>query len=64
MIDTFFAEILKQFAPLREKVDDIDDKMVMHKDLSIKFTQDKGKPLATYLPVIKEIDGKEQLVEY
>ena len=28
---------------LREKVDDIDDKITMHKDLSIVFTRDKGK---------------------
>lgn len=43
MIDPFFKYILDEMKPLRDSVLDIDDKIIMHKDLAIVFTRDKGK---------------------
>lgn len=43
MIDPFFKYILDEMKPLRDTVLDIDDKIIMHKDLAIVFTRDKGK---------------------
>lgn len=65
MIDTFFANILEQMKPLREAEDDVDDKITMYKDLSIRFTKDKGKYLGDYKPEIGEDDtGNKHLVKY
>ena len=43
MIDSYFQFILEEMKPLREKIENIDDKIIMYKDLSIEFTKDKGK---------------------
>jgi hypothetical protein len=40
--------------PLRDSVHDIDDKITMHKDLSIVFTRDKGKFHKKFDAVLKE----------
>ena len=42
--------------PIREFVDDIDDKITMYKDLTIEFTRDKGKFHSKYKPVIQKDD--------
>lgn len=54
MIDPFFKLILEKMAPLREKVSDIDDKIIMYRDLSIDFTRDKGKLCMKYEAVVKD----------
>lgn len=57
MVDNFFKSILEQMQPLRESVDDIDDKITMFKDLSIRFTRDKGKYLGDYAAKANLDDG-------
>ena len=46
--------------PLRDKVHDIDDKITMHKDLTIEFTRDKGKFHSKFSPLIHS-DDKQNL---
>ncbi len=56
MIDSYFQFILDEMKPLRELIHDIDDKITMHKDLSIEFTRDKGKFHSKYQAIIKKDD--------
>ena len=64
-IDPFFKAILDQMAPLRETIDDIDDKITLFKDLKIRFTRDKGKWLGDYNPMTKQDEsGQTYLVGY
>ena len=53
MIDTYFQYILDEMKPLRDKVDDIDDKIIMYDDLSIVFTRDKGKFYKKFKPILE-----------
>ncbi len=53
MIDTYFQYILDEMKPLRDKVDDIDDKIIMYDDLSIVFTRDKGKFCKKFKPILE-----------
>ena len=53
MIDTYFQYILDEMKPLRDKVEDIDDKIIMYDDLSIVFTRDKGKFYQRFKPILQ-----------
>lgn len=63
MIDTYFQFILDEMKPLREKVHDIDDKIIMYDDLSIVFTRDKGKFYKKFKPVLDNDSNQDQFLQ-
>ena len=62
MIDTYFQYILDEMKPLRDKVHDIDDKIIMYDDLSIVFTRDKGKFYKKFKPILENDSNQDQFL--
>jgi len=63
MIDTYFQYILDEMKPLRDKIHDIDDKIIMYDDLSIVFTRDKGKFYKKFKPILENDSNQDQFLQ-